>query len=128
MKNIQLIGSLLVIAGSFLPLVHVPVIGNWNYWKLDHSLAIICWILGVCALFGVVNNRFKMGQILGFLLILLFIFTLVAIKMQSLNYFSFLPFASWRETFAGVVKLKWGWIIEFLGAFLLLIKKNTTKI
>ncbi|MDC8104181.1 hypothetical protein MTQ00_06470 [Chryseobacterium sp. B21-037] len=128
MKNIQLIGSLLVIAGSFLPLVHVPVIGNWNYWKLDHSLAIICWILGVCALFGVVNNRFKMGQILGFLLILLFIFTLVAIKMQSLNYFSFLPFSSWRETFAGVVKLKWGWIIEFLGAFLLLIKKNTTKI
>jgi hypothetical protein len=51
MKNIQLLGLILVVAGSFLPLVHVPIIGNWNYWKLDHSLAIICWIFSAGALF-----------------------------------------------------------------------------
>lgn len=127
MKNIQLIGVLLIIAGSFLPLVHVPIIGSWNYWKLDHYLAIACWILSACALFGVVNNKSRIAQIFGVLLILLFIFTLIAIKLQSLDYFSFLPFKSWRETFAGVVKLKWGWIVEFLGAFLLLIRKTQQK-
>lgn len=127
MKNIQLIGVLLIIAGSFLPLVHVPIIGNWNYWKLDHYLAIACWILSACALFGVVNNKSRITQIFGVLLILLFIFTLIAVKLQSLDYFSFLPFKSWRETFAGVVKLKWGWIVEFLGAFLLLIRKTQQK-
>ncbi|WP_261512401.1 hypothetical protein [Chryseobacterium paludis] len=127
MKNIQLIGVLLIIVGSFLPLVHVPIIGNWNYWKLDHYLAVACWILTACALFGVVNNKPKIAQIFGVLLILLFIFTLIAVKLQSLDYFSFLPFKSWRETFAGVVKLKWGWIVEFLGAFLLLIKKTQQK-
>ncbi|MBK1896847.1 hypothetical protein [Chryseobacterium paridis] len=127
MKNIQLIGVLLVIMGSFLPLVHVPIIGNWNYWKLDHYLAITCWILSACALFGVLNNRSKMVRIIGGLLIILFIFTLVAVKLQSLDYFSFLPFKNWRETFAGIVKLKWGWIIEFLGAFLLLIIKTQQK-
>lgn len=124
MKNIQLLGLLLVVVGSFLPLVHVPIIGNWNYWKLDHFLAIVCWILSACALFGIVNNSAKIVRSFAVLLILLFILSLIAIKVQSLDYFSFLPFKSWRETFAGVVKLKWGWAIEFLGAFLMIFAKN----
>ncbi|GAB0157770.1 hypothetical protein CHRYSEOSP005_30530 [Chryseobacterium sp. Alg-005] len=127
MKNIQLLGWVLVVVGSFLPLVHVPIIGNWNYWKLDHYLAIACWILSACALFGIVNNSTKIVRTFALLLILLFIFTLIAVKLQSLEYFSFLPFKSWREAFAGVVKLKWGWIVEFLGAFLMIIAKSTTK-
>ncbi|ANF52427.1 hypothetical protein [Chryseobacterium glaciei] len=124
MKNIQLLGLLLVVVGSFLPLVHVPIIGNWNYWKLDHFLAIACWVLSACALFGIVNNSAKIVRSFAVLLILLFILSLIAIKVQSLDYFSFLPFKSWRETFAGVVKLKWGWAIEFLGAFLMIFAKN----
>ncbi len=128
MKNIQLLGLLLVVVGSFLPLVHVPIIGNWNYWKLDHYLAIACWIFAACAVFGIVNNSAKIVRFFGILLILLFIFTLVAVKLQSLDYFSFLPFKTWRETFAGIVKLKWGWIVEFLGAFLMVFVGNNKKI
>lgn len=128
MKNIQLLGLVLVVIGSFLPLVHVPIIGNWNYWKLDHYLAIACWIFAACAVFGIVNNSAKVVRFFGILLILLFAFTLVAVKMQSLEYFSFLPFKSWREAFAGVVKLKWGWAVEFLGAFLMVFAVGRKKI
>ncbi|MDV7696117.1 hypothetical protein N6B72_04200 [Chryseobacterium soli] len=127
MKNIQLLGLLLVVAGSFLPLVHVPIIGNWNYWKLDHYLAITCWILSVCAAFGLINSSAKVVRTFGILLIILFAFTLFAVKMQSLEYFSFVPFKSWRETFAGVVKLKWGWTVEFLGAILMILPGNKIK-
>jgi hypothetical protein len=66
MKNIQLVGLILVIIGSFLPLVHVPVVGNWNYWDLNHYLAITCWILSACAIFGIMNNTIKIGRILEF--------------------------------------------------------------
>lgn len=128
MKNIQLLGLLLVIAGSFLPLVHVPVIGNWNYWNLDHYLAIACWIFSACAVFGIVNNSTKVVRFFGILLILLFAFTLFAVKMQSLQYFSFLPFKSWQETFAGIVKLRWGWAVEFLGAFILVFAGGNKKV
>ncbi|CAH0179094.1 hypothetical protein SRABI04_01454 [Chryseobacterium sp. Bi04] len=128
MKNIQLLGLLLVVIGSFLPLVHVPIIGNWNYWKLDHYLAITCWLLAACAVFGIVNNNTKIVRFFGILLILFFIFTLIAVKMQSLDYFSFLPFKSWRETFAGVVKLKWGWVVEFLGALLMIAGGSNKKV
>lgn len=127
MKNIQLLALIVVVVGSFLPLVHVPIIGNWDYWKLDHSLAIICWILSAIALLGIVNNNSKIVRASGIALVLFFIFTLAAVKMQSLQYFSFLPFKSWQETFAGVVRLRWGWILEFLGAFMLIFVKNNNK-
>lgn len=121
MKNIQLLGLILVVAGSFLPLVHVPVIGNWNYWELDHFLAIACWVLAAGTLFGIVNNSTKISRIFAVLLVLLFIFTLFAVKFQALQYFSFMPFKSWQDKLAGIVKLKWGWIVEFLGAFIIIV-------
>ncbi|CAA7386884.1 hypothetical protein [Chryseobacterium fistulae] len=128
MRNIQLLGLLLVVIGSFLPLVHVPIIGNWNYWKLDNNLAIMCWFFSIGALLGIVNRNIKISKIFAVLLILLFLFTLVAIKVQSLQYFNFLPFQSWKETFAGIVKLRWGWIIEFLGAILIFFSRKKIKI
>jgi len=127
MKNIQLIGLIVVVAGSFLPLVHVPVLGNWNYWKLDHYLAVACWVLSAGALFGIVNNSGKMTKIFGILLILLFLFTLFAVKVQAAEYFSFMPFKSWQNKLAGIVKIKWGWIVEFLGAFIIIFAKNNNK-
>jgi len=126
MKNIQLIGLIVVIVGSFLPLVHVPVIGNWNYWKVDYYLAGTCWFFSACALFAIINNKLKLVKIIGVILILLFAFTLFAIKYKSLSYFSFLPFKSWSETLAGTVKLKWGWFVEFAGAVLMLVSKKKT--
>ncbi|KQT23378.1 hypothetical protein ASG22_13475 [Chryseobacterium sp. Leaf405] len=128
MKNIQLIGLIMVVAGSFLPLVHVPVIGNWNYWKIDHYLAVTCWVLSAGALFGIVNNSGKMTKIFGILLILLFLFTLFAVKVQAAEYFSFMPFKSWQNKLAGIVKIKWGWIVEFLGAFIIIFTKNNNKL
>ncbi|UPQ76616.1 hypothetical protein [Chryseobacterium nepalense] len=121
MKNIQLLGLILVVAGSFLPLVHVPVIGNWNYWELDYLLAIACWVLAAGTLFGIVNNSIKISRIFAVLLILLFIFTLFAVKFQALQYFSFMPFKSWQDKLAGIVKLRWGWIVEFLGAIIIIV-------
>ncbi len=131
MKNLQLIGLFLVVAGSFLPLVHIPIVGNWNYWKVDHTLAIAVWGFSVLILLFVLINRTKLVRIVACVMLLLFVFTIIAIKLKSLDYFSFLPFKSWQSTFAGIVKLSWGWFIEFLGAILILITSikniNTIK-
>ncbi|MCU7613778.1 hypothetical protein N0B16_04945 [Chryseobacterium sp. GMJ5] len=124
MKNIQIVGFILVVIGSFLPLVHVPVIGNWNYWKIDYYLAGACWFFSVCTLFSILNNRQNLVKIFGILLLILFAFTLFAVKYKSLSYFSFLPFRSWTEAIAGTIKLKWGWFVEFAGALMLIIAKK----
>jgi hypothetical protein len=131
MKNLQLIGLFLVVAGSFLPLVHIPIVGNWNYWKVDNTLAMAVWGFSLLTLVFILIDKSKFVKIMAFLMILLFVFTIVAINLKSLDYFSFLPFKSWQSTFAGIVKLSWGWFIEFLGVALILIASrkniNTTK-
>ena len=131
MKNLQLIALFLVVAGSFLPLVHIPIVGNWNYWKVDHTLAVILWGFSLLTLIFTLINKTKLVRIMAFLMISLFVFTIVAVKLKSLDYFSFLPFRSWQSTFSGIVKLSWGWLIEFLGAVVILIASgkniNTIK-
>ncbi len=128
MRNFQLIGIILVIIGSFLPLVHVPIIGNWNYYDIDKYLAIFCWILSLIALIGIMVNKTSIVRFSGGALILLFIFTMVAVRFQSLDFFSFLPFKSVKEFAAGMVKLKWGWLLEFAGAAILLFSKKEVPI
>ena len=128
MKNLQLIGLFLVVAGSFLPLVHIPVVGNWNYWKVDNTLAIVLWGFSLLALIFNLIDKNKFVKTMAFLMILLFVFTIIAVKLKSLDYFSFLPFKSWQSTFAGIVKLSWGWFIEFLGAVMILIASKRNKI
>lgn len=127
MKNLQLLGLILVVVGSFLPLVHVPIIGNWSYWKVDHFLAIFCWILCACALFSILNNRPKLVNTFAVFLLILFVFTLFAIKYQASSYFSFLPFKSWTSALAATVKLQWGWFVEFSGALIMLFAKSKNK-
>ncbi|MGC4129953.1 MAG: hypothetical protein QM564_10490 [Bergeyella sp.] len=128
MRNFQLIGVILVIIGSFLPLVHIPVIGNWNYYNIDEYLAVFCWILCLLALIGIAGNKSFLIKVSAILLIMHFIFTIIAVKFKSLDFFSFLPFNSWKEFAAGMVKLKWGWLLEFSGAGILLFsKKNIEK-
>ena len=128
MKITQLISLFLVVIGSFLPLVHIPIIGNWNYYKIDMNLAYMVWGFSALAFLGIILNKTKLVRFSAIILIILFAFTILAVKFKSLDYFSFLPFKSWQESFAGIVKLSWGWFIEFSGAILLLfIKKNKIK-
>ena len=124
MKNIQIIGLILVVVGSFLPLVHVPIIGNWNYWQLDNRMATIVYVLIALALMGIVKDKQTLVKSAAVGLILIFGLTLIAIKYQSLSYFNFLMVDSLKELAAGMVKLKYGWFLEFAGALVLLFTKN----
>lgn len=124
MKNVPLVGCLLVFAGSFLPLVHIPLVGNWGYWKLDHTMAIMVWSVSCVALASILFNKVKLTRILAIILLFLFAITLFAIKAKSLNFFSFIPFKGLQNTMAGIVKLSWGWLFEFSGALLMLLAKN----
>lgn len=121
MKNLQLLGLAIVLLGSFLPLVHVPVIGNWNYWKLNNYLAVLCWMLCLVAIYGVLSGHNGLVKILSFVLLGLFLLTIAAVKYKTSSYFSFLPFKSWTKALAGTVKLQWGWLVEFAGVLVLLI-------
>ena len=86
MKNVPLVGCLFVFAGSFLPLVHIPLVGNWGYWKLDHTMAIMVWSVSSVALASIIFNKVKLTRILAIILLFLFVITLFAIKAKSLDF------------------------------------------
>jgi NO-binding membrane sensor protein with MHYT domain len=121
MSNIKWLGWVAVVAGSFLPLVHVPILGNWNYWSLDNRLALICWALSGIALVGIALNKNWLMKISSVTLILFFIFTIFAVKYKAMDSFGFVFVKSLQKTLAGVVKLRWGWFVEFAGALLMLL-------
>ena len=128
MKVVQYLALLLIVAGSFLPLVHIPIIGNWNYYKIDSTLAFLVWGFCSIAFLGVIFSKINLVRATAVILLLIFVFTIVAVKLKSFNYFSFLPFKSWQESFAGIVRLSWAWILEFAGvALLLLLKQKKIK-
>ena len=127
MKIAQFVALFIVVAGSFLPLVHIPIIGNWNYFKIDSNLAYGVWGFSAIAFLGIVFDKINLVRGAAIILLILFAFTIVAVKFKSLDYFSFLPFKSWQESFAGIVKLSWGWFLEFAGAILLLVLKNNKQ-
>lgn len=123
MKNLQLLGIAIVVIGSFLPLVKIPLIGNWNYWNIDPYLASIVWVLSLLGFLFIQKNKIKALRVVAILMLALFAFTVVAVQFKSLDFFSFLPFKSWQSAFAGLVKFSWGWIFEFLGAVILLVPR-----
>lgn len=125
MKNIQIVGVMLVVIGSFLPLVHIPLIGSWNFWQTDHYLAVSCWVFCIFALTGIILNKSKLIFFSGLMLLLLFVFSIIAIRFKTLQFFDFLPVDSWKNLASGIVKLKWGWFPMFAGsALIILAKKN----
>ncbi len=124
MRNFQLLGVILIVIGSFMPLVHIPIIGNWNFYDIDKYLAIFCWILSGVSFVGILFKRNFLVKISAILLVVLFIFTIIAVRFQSLDFFSFIPFQSAKEFAADLVKLKWGWLLEFSGAAILLFSKR----
>lgn len=124
MRNIQFVGLLMVIVGSFLPLVHIPIIGNWDLWHLDNRLAMFCYLIFALILAAFATKKKNWVKILGILLLFLFIFTIISVRYQALDFFSFLPFKSWKNGAVDLVKLKWGWILEFAGVLLIIIPKH----
>lgn len=127
-SSVKWLGWTAVVIGSFLPLVHVPIIGNWNYWRLDHNLAIFCWVLSAFALLGILLNRNLLLKVAAIALILFFIFSIAAIKVRAMDTFSFVLIKSLQRTLAGVVKLRWGWFIEFAGALVMIYAARTKKV
>lgn len=120
MKSISLIGVALVLIGSFLPLVYIPFIGDWKFWDVHPVLAIICWLLSILGFLSIILRKNKYTIAVGLLLIFLFSFSLYGIKFQSEEFFSFLIFDQWIKGASKIVEIKWGWMVEYLGAVLII--------
>ena len=119
MQNQGIIGALVMAIGGFCPLIHVPIVGNWNYFDIDQRLAIAFYVLVVLGLIASFIQKAGLVKFVGWASIALVALTLVGVYFKSHDYFSFIHFKKLISLAAGVVKYKWGWFVILAGALAL---------
>jgi hypothetical protein len=124
MRTQGIIGAALMAAGGVSPLMHLPVIGNWNYFDIDARLAAAFYILVVLAFIGSFAKKSGLIRFSGLAAIVLVLITLAGIYFKAHDSFSFLHFKNLVNLAAGMVKYKWGWYVILAGAFALALVRK----
>jgi len=123
-----IIGALLVIAGGFSPMLHIPIIGNWNYWDLDTVLASIIYALATLALIASASNKRGLLRFCGWALLFVLAFTFVAVYFKVNNYFSFIPLKKLAAAASRIIHYRWmGWVLISSGAIIMILFSGRNK-
>ena len=133
MKSVNylgLLGSILIIAGGLSPMLHLPIIGNWNYYDIDVSLASIVMTLAVLGLVASLINKPGLLRFSGWAALIVILFTLAAVYFKVNDYFSFIPLKKLAAAASRIVHYRWtGWVLLLTGAvFIIIGSRKRTKI
>jgi hypothetical protein len=120
MRNQGIAGVIFLAVGGMCPLIHVPIMGNWNYFDLDLTLAGIFYFLVFLGLLAAFLRKAGLLKFVGWAAIVLVILTLIAVYFKTHNYFSFIHFKKLISLASGVVKYKWGWFVILFGALIMI--------
>jgi hypothetical protein len=128
LNYLGLLGSLLIIAGGLSPMLHIPIMGNWNYYDIDVALASIVMTLAVLGVIASVINKPGLLRFTGWASLFMILFTLAAVYFKVNDYFSFIPLKKLAAAASRLVHYRWtGWILLFLGAILSIIGARRKK-
>lgn len=128
MRTQGIIGAALMAIGGMCPLVRVPIMGNWNYFDLDQTLAITFYVLVVIGLIGAFTQKIGLIKFAGWAGIVLVAVTLLGVYLKAHDSFGFLQFKKVINFAARSVKYKWGWYVIAAGAFLLITVRRPRRI
>ena len=124
MKVQGVAGAVIMAIGGMCPLVHVPIMGNWNYFGIDQYLGIIFYVIVVLALLASLISKPGFIRFTGWAAIVLVILTLLAVWFKSHDAFGFIHFRKLINLASGMVKFKWGWLVIVAGALLLITVRS----
>lgn len=127
MKAQGVVGAIVMAAGGLCPLVHVPIMGNWNYFGIDPYLGSIFYVFVVLGLLGALANKSGLMRFTGWAVVVFVILTLLAVWFKTHGAFGFLHFKKLINLASGMVKFKWGWFVILAGALLMLTIRKDKK-
>ena len=119
LNYLGLLGSLMIIAGALSPMLHLPIIGNWNYYDIDVALASIVMTLAALGVIASLINKPGLLKFCGWASLIVILFTLAAVYFKVNDYFSFIPLKKLASAASRMVHYRWiGWIILLAGSIL----------
>lgn len=123
-KSSALLGLILCLLAGMLPMLKVPIKGNWNLYQTDTALFFITYtIIGVTALL------FFIRQLVGYRLMtrvaaVWYLISVSAVFFKINNYFGW-GFAD--RLLSKSIHMRWGWIVYLVGVALLLLSVKKVK-
>lgn len=120
MRAQGIIGAVAMAVGGLCPLVRVPIMGNWNYFDLDVTLAVTFYVLVAVGLIAAFAAKAGLVKFVGWAGLVLVAITLAGVYFKAHDSFGFLHFKKVVNFAAGLVKYKWGWFVILGGAFVMI--------
>jgi len=123
-KSLALSGLILCFLAGMLPMLKVPIKGNWNLYQTDAALFFITYmIIGITALL------FFVRQLTGYRLMtrvaaVWYLISISAVFFKINNYFGW-GFAD--RLLSKSIHMRWGWIVYLVGIALLLLSVKKVK-
>jgi len=112
---ISFIGFVLLMAGTWCPLLRPFHLMNWDVYDLNRPYGMVVLLISVVGILGVILNQIKLVRLTGWISLVLVLLLFVAAFMKVHTTFSFIPFKSFAGFLAGQIKFKWGWYLLFAG-------------
>jgi len=124
---VSFFGFVLLIAGTYCPLLRPFGLINMNLFKLSQPYGIVILLVAVMGIIGTVLNRVQLVKLTAWSSLALVALLLLAAVLKVNTSFSFIPFKSIAGFFARQIKFKWGWYLLFVGPVIALIGAFSSK-
>lgn len=128
---ISLVGFILLIAGTFSPLISPFGLIKWNLYDLNQVFGIILLLVAVIGILAAMRQQIQLVRIAAWTGLGLVALLLIAAVFKVNTTFSFIPFKKAGEFLSGKISYQWGWYLLFAGPIFALLgswkKKPTVK-
>lgn len=115
---ISFLGFVLIIAGSYSPLLRPFHLFNYNLYDLSKPYGIVVLLMAVVGILGVVLRQRGLARTMAIISLLLvgLIFAAAVFKVDTS--FSFIPLKGLATALSHSIKFKWGWYLLFGGSIM----------
>ena len=120
-QMLGLAGAALLIIGTFLPLVTMPIVGSLNYFLNGKGDGIYVVGYGLLAILFTLIKRYKLLWIPALLAIAQLTFALINFNQKLADATAMLEGNIFGQGLAASVHLDWAWIVLYAGAALLVV-------
>jgi energy-converting hydrogenase Eha subunit E len=116
-----LAGAALLIIGTFLPLVTMPIVGSLNYFLNGKGDGIYVVGYGGLAILFTLIKRYKLLWIPALLAIAQLTYALINFNQKLSEAAAMLENNIFGQGLASAIRLDWAWIVLYAGAALLVV-------
>ncbi|MFD2147221.1 hypothetical protein [Mucilaginibacter antarcticus] len=113
---IAFIGFVLLIAGTWCPLLRPFGLLNMDVYDLNRPYGFVLLLVGVIGVIGIGLDKAKLVRTTAWLSLVLVVLLFVAAYLKVNASFSFIPFKSFAGFLSKQIKFKWGWYVLYAGS------------